>query len=98
KIEDTLSKMGLLYKNHLNTANGVGYCNAYSVEKNGKYKKIIASFLREDLGMHSITTQLHNGTKLDLIIGRDELLEQTASQKIVEERLKKYAFSLLYRK
>lgn len=51
-----------------------------------------------EYGLHSVQTNLKNGTKLDLILGREDLLEQTASQKIAEERNGNYAFSLLYKK
>jgi hypothetical protein len=51
-----------------------------------------------EYGLHSIQTKLNNGTKLDLILGRADLLEQTASQKIAEEKNEKCAFSVLYKK
>ena len=94
-VQDTLSQMGFLFKSHETTVSGVSYCDAYTWE-NEKSKKIIASFVHLDYGLHSIETRLGNGTKLDLILGRDDLLEKTASEKITEERNKGRAFSLLY--
>ena len=97
-VQDALSSLGFQWESHETTTSGVSYLNGYSISEDGESKKIICPFVNFDYGLHSISTHLKNGTKLDLILGRDDLLEKTATQKIAEERKGKYAFSLLYKK
>ena len=89
-VQTALDSLGFKWKPHETTTSGV----SYHEQSDGTY----CPFLHLDYGLHSVETNLKNGTKLDLILGRDDLLETTASQKIAEERNGKYAFSLLYRR
>jgi hypothetical protein len=95
EVEKTLMEMELKYKGYELTTGGVTYCNGGTWDEKGKHEKIVVPFLQIDYGLHSISTNLKNGTKLDLILGRDDLLKITAKKKIAQERWKKYAFSLL---
>ena len=88
-VQNALGSLGFEWKPHETTTSGV----SYHKQSNGTY----CPYLHFDYGLHSVETNLKNGTKLDLILGRDDLLEKTVSQKITEERNGKYAFSLLYR-
>ena len=97
-VQKALTQMNFPSKAHETTTSGVVYCDAYACGEDGKSERIVSPFLHLDYGLHSIETNLKNGTKLDLILGRDDLLEKTASQKIAEEKNGKYTFSLLYRK
>ena len=89
-VQTALDSLGFEWEPHKTTTSGVSYYK----QSNGTY----GPFLHLDYGLHSVETNLKNGTKLDLILGRDDLLEKTASQKIAEDRKGKYAFSLLYRR
>ncbi|MCK5149428.1 hypothetical protein KAJ87_00690 [Candidatus Pacearchaeota archaeon] len=89
-VQDALTSLGFQGKLHEITSSGVSY--------HKQNDRTYCPFLHLDYGLHSIETNLKNGTKLDLILGRDDLLEQTASQKIAKDRNGKYAFSLLYRR
>lgn len=87
-VQETLFYLGLKNKPHEITLLG----SNYGKQSDGTY----APFLNVDYGLHSIETYLKNGTKLDLILGRDDLLKQTAHKKIKKERNRKNPFSLLY--
>ncbi len=96
-VQEALEKMNFTYKAHDSTLDGVSYFNALAGGDDGKYERIIAPWQNVIYGVHSIQTNLRNGTKIDLILGRNDLLKQTATEKIAEERREKYAFSVLYR-
>ncbi|MFH1889527.1 MAG: hypothetical protein ABIJ58_01450 [Nanoarchaeota archaeon] len=53
-------------------------------------------YLRIHYGLNSISTKLRNGTPLDLIIGHEEEILPTSSEKIAEERKENFPFSILY--
>lgn len=97
-VKQALEKMNFKFEAHDSTLDGVSYANAMAFGDDGKCERIIAPWQNVVYGLHSLQTNLKNGTKLDLILGRDDLLKQTATEKIAEERKEKYAFSLLYRK
>lgn len=89
-VQTALDSLGFKWKLYEETTLSV----SYNKQSDGTY----SPFTHFDYGLHSLETNLKNGTKLDLILGRDDLLEKTASQKIAEERKEKNNFSLLYRK
>jgi hypothetical protein len=96
-VQKTLQELRYGFTSHKSTTAGVSYSEALAFSDKGeKAKKIVCSYVHMDYGLHSITTKLKSATKLDLILGRDDLLKQTAAEKILEERKGKYAFSLLY--
>ena len=90
RVQDTLILLGFKSEAHETTTTGV----SYHKQLNGTY----SPFLHIGYGLHSVSTNLKNGTKVDLILGREDLLNKTASQKIAEERKGNYPFSLLYRR
>ena len=91
----TLDKMGYQHELHEVTPSGVNYVTAYAVNTNGSSEKRIAPFLNLDYGLHSLTTHLSSGTSLDLILGREDLREVAAKDRIAEERKYKNAFCVL---
>lgn len=93
-IQETLKQMRHEFKAYNTTTNGVSYIPACLIE-NDKSMKRLVSYVHLDYSMHSITTNLKNGTKLDLILGREDLIKKTAKQKIHEERMNNYPFSIL---
>jgi hypothetical protein len=97
-VQEALEKMNFKFTAHDSTLDGVSYFNALAGGDDGKYERVIAPWQNVAYGIHSIQTNLTNGTKVDLILGRNDLLKQTATQKIAEERREKYAFSVLYRR
>lgn len=97
-VRNALSSHGYKFDFYKDSVAGVSYCSALSGNSNGTWFKCIAPYLNIDNGMHSITTNLTNGTKVDLIIGREDLLKVTATEKINFERNKGYPFSILYRR
>lgn len=97
-VQEALEKMNFKFTAHDSTLDGVSYCKALACGDDGKRERIIGQWQHGIYGLHSIQTNLRNGTKVDLILGRDDLLKQTATKKIAEERREKYAFSVLYRR
>jgi hypothetical protein len=97
-VKQELTNKGFEFKAHETTTSGVSYCNAIAFDKDNRARNVICPFLNLDYGLHSISTNLKNGTKLDLILGRDDLLFSTADEKIAEERRDNNAFSLLFRR
>jgi hypothetical protein len=95
-LKKTLSRMSYTNTAHNPTTAGVAYCNAQVCGADGIWKKTIAPYLHLDYGLHSLETKLTNGTKVDLILGREDLLDMSASKKIAEERKQGCAFSVLY--
>jgi len=89
-VQDALDSLGFKWEGHKVTTCGVSYHTKY----NGTH----IPFLNIDYGRHSISTALKNGRKIDLILGRDDLLEEIATHKIAEERRENLPFSLLYRR
>ncbi len=96
-ISETLEKLGTKYESKKSAIMGVSLREGWSVnQETGETEKIIGTWSNIDYGLHSITTELPNGTNIDLIIGREDLLQKTAEMKIAEERKYKNPFSLLY--
>lgn len=97
-VQKALAQMGYPVQTHGTTIMGVIYVDAFTGNYKEGLRKRISPFCRVGYGIHSVSTDLRNSTKLDLILGRDDLLEQTAAQKIAKEREEGYAFSLLYKR
>jgi len=97
KVKQSLTELSLPFKADNDTTEGVSYCPALAISKDGKEKSIICPYVNYDYGKHSIKTNLPNHTQLDLILGRDDLVNLTAEQKIAQERKNRNSFSILYR-
>ena len=89
-VQDSLEDLEFKWEAHDITTLG----NSYHEQNNGSY----APFLHFGYGLHSISTHLRNGTKLDLILGREDISILTAEEKITQERKGNYPFSILYKK
>lgn len=97
-IQDALTSMNVSYKKRKDTSLGVAYFDAVSGDDEGNFENTVAPFLKYSYGLHSIETNLSNGTKIDLILGSKGHLDITVSKKLKAERKSKNAFALLYRK
>lgn len=84
-VKEALNRLGLSHEFHEDTWCGVSY---------GKQSGTI--FAHISYGLYSISTELKNRTNVDIILGRDDLLEETAEEKIKSERYHKNSFSLLH--
>ncbi len=96
-VQQMLDSSGYKWQSHEITSGGISYCKSHSIGEDGRVTEGISPWANIDYGLHSVSTNLRNGRKLDLIVGRDDLIEVTAQQKIERERENNNAFSSLYR-
>jgi len=97
-VQEALDSLGYKWYFHEITKFGADYRSGGIIRPGEKNKSSIVEYIQWDYSLHSVSTNLKNGVGLDLILGRDDLLEQTAEQKIADEREQSLAFSLLYRR
>jgi len=95
EMKNCLSINGYKFDKLEHTSMGFSVCNAFTSDDHGNSMKILCTYQHIGYGINSLTTKLKNGTKLDLILGREDIINQTAKKKINEERHKNRYFSLL---
>ncbi len=95
--QEALVGLGMPFDAKQNTPMVVKGCHATECGEDEVPIETVAPFLYVGHGIHSLSTGLHNGTKLDLILGRKADQNMIAEQKIAQERRDRCTFSVLYR-
>lgn len=95
-VHNSITKLKMPFKPHPTTIMGYRIFNSYGIPMDGgKTQKSLATWVEIGYGIYSVSTSLKNGSRLDIILGRDTD-KKSLDEKLSFEIRNNNAFSLLY--